>query len=57
VRGAPEQKFQDAYRALYEWVDRSGEQVTPFERELYIDCDGPRDTWVTELQAILEPRT
>jgi DNA-binding transcriptional MerR regulator len=53
VRGAPDQ-FADAYRALHEWVAQAGEQATPFERELYIDCDGPRDTWVTELQAILE---
>jgi hypothetical protein len=56
VRGATEQ-FHDAFRALDEWIDRSGDQATPFGRELYIDCDGPRDTWVTELQTILEPRT
>jgi len=54
VRGAPD-RFADAFRALHEWVDRAGEQATSFERELYIDCDGPRDTWVTELQTILEP--
>jgi DNA-binding transcriptional MerR regulator len=54
VRGAPDQ-FADAYRALHEWIDRTGDHATSFERELYIDCDGPRDTWVTELQAILEP--
>lgn len=53
VRGAPDQ-FADAYRALHEWVDRTGDRATSFERELYIDCDGPRDTWVTELQAVLE---
>ncbi|HTA09745.1 MAG TPA: MerR family transcriptional regulator [Streptosporangiaceae bacterium] len=51
VRGAPD-RFPDAYRALHEWIDRAGEQATSFERELYIDCDGPRDTWVTELQAL-----
>ena len=55
VRGAPD-KFPTAFRALHEWIERSGDQATSFERELYIDCDGPRDTWVTELQAILEPR-
>jgi len=54
VRGAPD-RFPDAFRALHEWVDRAGDQATSFERELYIDCDGPRDTWVTELQTILEP--
>lgn len=55
VRGAPDQ-FHDAFRALREWIDQTGNQATSFDRELYIDCDGPRDTWVTELQAILEPR-
>lgn len=54
VRGVPEQ-FADAFRALHEWIDQAGERATSFDRELYIDCDGPRDTWVTELQAILEP--
>ncbi len=54
VRGAPD-RFPGAYRALHEWIDRTGDRATPFERELYIDCDGPRDTWVTELQAILAP--
>ena len=52
VRGAPEH-FPDAYRALHEWIE-AGEQATSSERELYIDCDGPRDTWVTEPQTILE---
>lgn len=56
VRGAPDQ-FDDAFRALHEWVDRSGDQATSFDRELYVDCDGPRDTWVTELQTILRTRT
>ena len=56
VRGAPE-KFHEAFRALHEWIEQSGDQATSFERELYLDCDGPRDTWVTELQSILEPRT
>lgn len=54
VRGAPD-LFPDGFRALHEWIDQTGDQATSFERELYIDCDGPRDTWVTELQAILEP--
>jgi len=54
VHGAPD-RFPDAFRALHEWIDRAGDQATSFERELYIDCDGPRDTWVTELQTILEP--
>lgn len=55
VRGAPDQ-FHDAFRAIHEWVEQTGDRATRYERELYIDCDGPRDTWVTELQTILEPR-
>ncbi len=53
VRGDPAQ-FAGAFRALHEWVNQTGAQATPFERELYIDCDGPRDTWVTELQVLME---
>jgi hypothetical protein len=46
--GDPAQ-FASAFRALHEWVDQTGARATPFERELYIDCEGPRDTWVSEL--------
>jgi DNA-binding transcriptional MerR regulator len=53
VRGAPEQ-FADAFRTLHEWVEKTGDKATIYERELYIDCDGPPETWVTELQVILE---
>jgi DNA-binding transcriptional MerR regulator len=56
VRGAPEAFFHDAFRALHDWAERTGEQTTGFEREVYLDCDGSRDTWVTELQAILAPK-
>ncbi|MBO0834673.1 MAG: MerR family transcriptional regulator [Actinobacteria bacterium] len=54
VRGDPS-RFASGFRALHEWVDKTGGQATAFERELYIDCDGPRDTWVTELQVLMEP--
>jgi DNA-binding transcriptional MerR regulator len=54
VRGDPGQ-FPGAFRALHDWVDQTGAKATAFERELYIDCDGPRDTWVTELQVLMEP--
>lgn len=54
VHGAPD-KFAGAFRALHEWIDRTGNKPTSFDRELYIDCDGPRDTWVTELQTVLAP--
>jgi DNA-binding transcriptional MerR regulator len=53
VRGAPD-RFADAFSALHEWIDRAGEHATSFDRELYIDCDGPRDTWLTELQTVLD---
>jgi hypothetical protein len=55
VHGAPE-RFNDAFQALHEWVVRTGERATSSDRELYLDCDGPRDAWVTELQTVLEPR-
>ena len=55
ARGAPD-RFPDAFRAVHEWIDKAGEQATSFERELYIDCDGPRETWVTELQVLLPDR-
>lgn len=54
VRGDPTQ-FAGAFGALHRWLDLTGAQATPFERELYIDCDGPRNTWVTELQVLMEP--
>jgi len=54
VRGDPSQ-FASGFRALHEWVGETGARATPVERELYIDCDGPRDTWVTELQVVMEP--
>jgi DNA-binding transcriptional MerR regulator len=55
VRGAPE-RFPAGFQALHEWIERTGERSTAHARELYVDCDGPPDTWVTELQTILEPR-
>lgn len=54
VRGAPD-RFHDAFKALHEWVEQSGDRATRFERELYLDCDGPTDMWVTELEVVLEP--
>jgi hypothetical protein len=54
VRGEPA-LFPGALRALHEWVDQTGAVAPAFERELYIDCDGPRHTWVTELQVLMEP--
>ena len=38
---------------LARWVDGSGHRFTGHAREVYLECDGPADTWVTELQAPL----
>jgi DNA-binding transcriptional MerR regulator len=56
VKGAPD-GFPTAFAALHAWIERTGHEPTGHERELYIDCDGPPDTWVTELQAVLAPPT
>ena len=53
VRGGPE-RFAPGFRALHDWARKTGNEATSFERELYLDCDGPHDSWVTELQVILE---
>jgi hypothetical protein len=55
VRGAPEDVFGAGFRALHAWLDALGQapDVTQL-REVYLDCDGPRDAWVTELQAVVE---
>ena len=55
VRGAPTQ-FHDAFAAIHDWVGQTGERATDVDREVYLDCDGPLDTWVTELQTILQPK-
>lgn len=54
VRGSPE-RFADGFRALHDWVERNGDRATDEEREVYLDCDGPPESWVTELQVILQP--
>lgn len=37
-------------QALARWIDENGYRSAGGNRELYLDCDGPRDRWVTELQ-------
>jgi len=56
VRGSPETCYQEGFQALQDWAERTGEQTLGLEREVYLDCDGPRETWVTELQTILAPK-
>ena len=53
VHGAPETVYPDGFAALDQWAATAGETVASQKREVYLDCDGPRDTWVTELQAVL----
>ncbi len=56
VVSGPPDRFAAGFQALHDWVEQTGEQATDSDREVYVDCDGPPDTWVTELQTILEPR-
>lgn len=44
------------FEALMRWAESAGERVDGCGREVYVDCDGPEDTWVTELQFALAPR-
>jgi DNA-binding transcriptional MerR regulator len=53
VRGAPEEVFAAGFAALRRWLDATGPVDVTQLREVYLDCDGPRDTWTTELQAVL----
>ena len=55
VTSTPRQ-FRDAFGAIHEWIHQNGGTATCLDRELYIDCDGTPETWVTELQTALEPR-
>lgn len=49
--------FNGGFAALHAWVERTGERAVGESREIYLDCDGPRDTWVVELQLALERRS
>jgi DNA-binding transcriptional MerR regulator len=53
IHGDPD--FDGGFRALRAWIDQAGEEEAGELREIYLDCDGPRDTWVVELQLALEP--
>jgi hypothetical protein len=48
--------FDGGFRALHAWTAQAGERAAGELREIYLDCDGPRDTWVVELQLALEAR-
>jgi DNA-binding transcriptional MerR regulator len=49
--------FDGGFRALRTWIAEAGERESGELREIYLDCDGPRDTWVVELQLALEGRS
>ena len=45
--------FHGGWNALQYWLKMSTETGTGEFRELYLDCDGPRLTWVVEVQMML----
>ena len=53
IHGDPD--FNGGFRALRAWIEQAGEEEDGELREIYLDCDGPRNTWVVELQLALEP--
>jgi DNA-binding transcriptional MerR regulator len=54
VSGEPD--YDEAFTALVQWADEMGETRAGHSREVYLNCDGPLDTWVVELQiALTEP--
>lgn len=55
IHGEP--NYSEAVGALHQWITEAGETPTGEYREVYLDCDGPRQTWVVELQLALTPRT
>jgi DNA-binding transcriptional MerR regulator len=46
-------RVEEGYQALLRWADDTGEQIDGFSREVYLDCRGDPETWVTELQFAL----
>lgn len=45
--------FEGGWNALRRWAETTSEAVTGEFRELYLDCDGPRTSWVVEVQMAL----
>jgi DNA-binding transcriptional MerR regulator len=45
--------FEGGWNALRRWAQATAETVTGEFRELYLDCDGPRTSWVVEVQMVL----
>jgi hypothetical protein len=55
IHGDPD--FDAGFRALRAWIEQTGERESGELREIYLDCDGPRSTWVVELDLALEPHS
>jgi DNA-binding transcriptional MerR regulator len=49
-------RVEEGYGALLRWADETGEQIDGFSREIYLECVGDPETWVTELQFALHDR-
>ena len=45
--------FYSGWDALRRWAEATSQTGTGEWRELYLDCDGPRNTWVVEVQMVL----
>ncbi|MEO5837416.1 MAG: MerR family transcriptional regulator [Acidimicrobiales bacterium] len=45
--------IDEGFAALHAWIEQAGELEAGEFREVYLDCDGPRATWVVELQVAL----
>jgi DNA-binding transcriptional MerR regulator len=43
-------RIHESYDAMVRWAEAAGETIVGMSREVYLDCDGPQDQWVTELQ-------
>jgi hypothetical protein len=54
MRGLPD--FEGAYAHLRAWTTEAGETLGPQSREVYLECDGARETWVVEVQFELAGR-
>ena len=46
----PPEGVMATIQALASWIDRSPHRSSRGNREVYLDCAGPRDTWVLEIQ-------
>ncbi len=45
--------FAGGFAALRDWAETMGQEGTGEFREMYLDCDGPRVSWVVEVQMAL----